>query len=148
MAIDLARILANVAPTVEGMLLLDTVRFAAPGGPPVFNPDTGQYEASEGAVLYEGLGAVQPGSASGVASIPVVGQPWTNETTSNYKAYTPLTAPIAARDTIVTVVAVHEGGDATLVGRQWRANDPSQGGTLGVIRVTSLDQIQQGSGEA
>jgi hypothetical protein len=148
MAIDLALILANVTPTVEGMMLLDTVRFATPGGPPVFNPDTGQYEVPEDAILYEGPGAVQSGSASGVASIPVVGQPWTNETTSNYKAYTPLTAPIAARDTIVTVVSVHEGGDATLVGRQWRANDPSQAGTLGVIRVTSLDQIQQGSGEA
>ncbi|MEU5742071.1 DUF6093 family protein [Streptomyces tendae] len=148
MAIDLARILANVAPTVEGMLLLDTVRFATPGGPPVFNPDTGQYEAPEDAVLYEGPGAVQSGSASSVASIPVAGQPWTNETASNYRAYTPLAAPIAARDTIVTVVSVHQGGDQTLVGRQWRANDPSQGGTLGVIRVTSLDQIQQSGGEA
>lgn len=147
MAVDLARILANVTPLVEGMLLLDTVRFASPGGPPVFNPDTGLYEAPEGTVLYEGLGAVQPGSASGVANVPVAGQPWTNETTSNYRAYTPLTAPIAPRDTIVTVVAVHAGGDPTLVGRQWRANDPSQGGTLGVIRITSLDQITQ-TGEA
>lgn len=148
MAVDLARILGNLTPLVEGMLLLDTIRFATPGGPPVFNPDTGLYETPEGTVLYEGSGAVQPGSASGVANVPVAGQPWTNETTSNYRAYTPLTAPIAPRDTIVTVVAVHAGGDPTLVGRQWRANDPSQGGTLGVIRITSLDQIQQGSGVA
>lgn len=148
MAVDLARILANVTPLVEGMLFLDTVRFATPGGPPVFNPDTGSYEVPEGTVLYEGPGAVQPGSASGVANVPVAGQPWTNETTSNYRAYTPLTAPIAPRDTIVTVVAVHAGGDPTLTGRQWRANDPSQGGTLGVVRITSLDQITQTGGEA
>lgn len=143
MAVDLARILANVTPLVEGMLLLDTLRFSAPGGPPVFNPDTGLYETPEGTVLYEGPGAVQPGVQSDAASGTVPSQPWVNETTSRYKAYTPLTASIAARDTIVTVLAIHAGGDQTLVGRQWRAMDPSQGGTLGVIRITSLDQIQQ-----
>jgi len=148
MAVDLARILANVTPLVEGMLLLDTLRFATPGGPPVFNPDTGLYEVPEDTVLYEGPGAVQPGSVSGVASIPAAGQPWVNETSANYRAYTPLAAPIAPRDAIVTVVAVHDGGDTTLVGRQWRANDPSRGGTLGVVRITSLDQITQAGGEA
>lgn len=147
MAVDLARILATVTPLVEGMLLLDTVRFAAPGGPPVFNPDTGLYEAPEGDTLYEGPGAVQPGSLPETASAVVATQPWVTETSSKYKAFTPLTAPVAGRDTIVTVAAIHEGGDQTLVGRQWRAMDPSQGGTLGVIRITSLDQIQQTSGE-
>ncbi|WP_461712159.1 DUF6093 family protein [Streptomyces sp. DSM 41013] len=148
MAVDLARILANVTPLVEGMLFLDTVRFASPGGPPVFNPDTGLYEVPEDTVFYEGPGAVQPGSLPETASAVVATQPWVNETTSKYKAFTPLTAPIAARDTIVTVVAIHAGGDQTLVGRQWRAMDPSQGGTLGVIRITSLDQITQTGGEA
>ena len=112
----------------------------------MFDPDTGQYVYPEGAVLYEGPGAVQSGSLPETASAVVATQPWVNETTSKYKAFTPLSAPIAGRDTIVTVVAVHEGGDQTLIGRQWRAMDPSQGGTLGVIRVTSLDQIQQTSG--
>ncbi|WP_030188171.1 DUF6093 family protein [Streptomyces violaceorubidus] len=148
MAVDLARILANVAPLVEGMLLLDTVRFVTPGGPPVFNPDTGQFEVPEGAITYEGPGAVQSGSLPETASAVVATQPWVTETTSKYKAFTPLAAPIAARDTIVTVVSVHDGGDQALVGRQWRTMDPSQAGTLGVIRVTSLDQIQQTGGEA
>ncbi|WP_329474252.1 DUF6093 family protein (plasmid) [Streptomyces sp. NBC_01723] len=147
MAIDLPSILANAAVIVEGAILLDTVRFSSPaGGPPVFNPDTGLYEIPEGETLYEGPGAVQSGTLPESASAVVATQPWVNETTSKYKVFTPLTAPIAARDTIVTVVAVHEGGDQTLIGRQWRAMDPSQGGTLGVIRVTSLDQIQQAGG--
>ncbi|MFD8488625.1 DUF6093 family protein [Streptomyces sp. NPDC059712] len=148
MAVDLARILANVTPLVEGLLLLDTVRFAAPGGPPVFNPDTNSYDVPEGVTLYEGPGAVQSGSLPESSSAVVATQPWVNETTSKYKAFTPLTAPIAARDTIVTVVQVHAGGDQTLVGRQWRAMDPSQGGTLGVVRITSLDQLQQSAGGA
>ncbi|MGP3737912.1 DUF6093 family protein (plasmid) [Streptomyces sp. GDS52] len=141
--------LGPITTLVEGLILLDVVRFTSPaGGPPVFNPDTGQYEVPEGAVLYEGPGAVQPGSTSAVANIPVPNQPWVDETASNYRAYTPLSAPLAVRDTIVTVVQVHAGGDVSLIGRQWRANDPSQGGTLGVIRVTSLDQIQQTGGGA
>ncbi|MET8571780.1 DUF6093 family protein [Streptomyces sp. NPDC004783] len=149
MAIDLTGVLANVTTLVEGMLLLDTVRFASPGGgQPVFDPEKGEYVYPEGAVLYEGPGAVQSGSLPETASAVVATQPWVNETTSKYKAFTPLTAPTAARDTIVTVVRVHAGGDQTLVGRQWRAMDPSQGGTLGVIRVTSLDQLQQSAGGA
>ena len=139
--------LSGIARIVEDLILLDVVRFASPsGGQPVFDPDTGQYVYPEGAVLYEGPGAVQSGSLPETASAVVATQPWVKETTSKYKAFTPLSAPIAGRDTIVTVVAVHEGGDQTLIGRQWRAMDPSQGGTLGVIRVTSLDQIQQTSG--
>lgn len=139
--------LTGIARFVEDLILLDVVRFStAAGGPPVFNPDTGQYETPEGDVLYEGPGAVQSGSLPETASAVVATQPWVNETTSKYKAYTPLSAPIAGRDAIVTVVQVHDGGDLTLLGRQWRAMDPSQGGTLGVIRVTSLDQIQQTGG--
>ncbi|MFJ8657453.1 DUF6093 family protein [Streptomyces rochei] len=147
MAIDLPGILANVTGLVEGMLLLDQVRFSSPAGPAVFNPGTGQYEAPEGSVFYEGPGAVQPGAQSDAASAAVATQPWVNETTSRYRAYTPLTAPIAPRDTIITVIQVHPGGDTSLIGRQWRALDPSQGATLGVIRITGLDQIQQTGGE-
>ncbi|MFC9891439.1 DUF6093 family protein [Streptomyces pilosus] len=139
--------LSGIARYVEDLILLDVVRFTSPaGGPPVFNPDTGQYETPEGDLIYEGPGAVQSGSLPETASAVVATQPWVNETTSKYKAFTPLSAPLAGRDTIVTVVQVHEGGDVSLLGRQWRAMDPSQGGTLGVIRVTSLDQIQQTSG--
>ncbi len=137
--------LSSVATLVEGLVLLDTVRFATPaGGPPVFDPGTGQYTAPEGVIIYEGPGAVQvAGTVGGVTSLPVPNLPWSDETRSKYKALTPLAAPIAERDTIVTVVTVHEGGDVSLIGRQWRAQDPSTGGTLGVVRVTTLDQIQQ-----
>lgn len=138
--------LTGIARFVEDLILLDVVRFSTPGGPPVFNPDTGLYEVPEGSLIYEGPGAVQAGTLPESASAVVATQPWINETTSKYKAFTPLGAPLAARDTVVTVVQVHAGGDVSLIGRQWRAMDPSQGGTLGVIRVTSLDQIQAEAG--
>lgn len=136
--------LSALVPVIEDMILQDTVRFTTPGGAPVFNPDTGQYEATPGDIIYEGPGAVQiAGTIGGVTSLPAPNLPWVDETRSKYKALTPLSAPIAERDTIVTVVAVHPGGDLSLLGRQWRAQDPSAGGTLGVIRQTTLDQIQQ-----
>lgn len=138
--------LTGIARFVEDLILLDVVRFSTPGGAPVFNPDTGLYEIPEGDLIYEGPGAVQSGSLPETASAVVATQPWVNETTSKYKAFTPLAAPLAARDTIVTVVQVHTDGDVSLLGRQWRTMDPSQGGTLGVIRVTSLDQIQAAGG--
>jgi hypothetical protein len=136
--------LSGLVPIIEDLILLDTVRFSTPAvGKPVFDPASGRYTYPEGEILYEGRGAVQSGALSQSAAAAVAGQPWVDETMSRYRAFTPLAAPIAARDTIVTVLAVHPGGDQTLIGRQWRAQDPSLGGTLGVIRVTILDQIQQ-----
>jgi hypothetical protein len=136
--------LSGLVPIIEDLILLDTVRFFTPAvGKPVFDTATGRYTYPEGDVLYEGRGAVQSGALSQSAAAAVANQPWAGETMSRYRAFTPLAAPIAARDTIVTVIAVHAGGDLTLIGRQWRAQDPSLGGTLGVVRVTSLDQIQQ-----
>lgn len=137
--------LSGIAAVVHELILLDTVRFTHPAsGPPVFDPNTGLYTYPEGDPFYEGPGAVQvSGTSDGVTAMPGVNLPWLDETRSRYKALTPLSAPIAQRDTVVTVVAVHAGGDLTLIGRQWRALDPSAGGTLGVIRVTGLDQIQQ-----
>lgn len=137
--------LSGIAAFVEGLILLDTVRFSTPAaGKPVFDSTTGLYVYPEGDVIYEGRGAVQAaGTPGGVNGLPVGNLPWVDETRSGYKALTPLSAPIAERDTIVTVVAVHAGGDLTLLGRQWRVPDPSMGGTLGVVRVTGLDQIQQ-----
>lgn len=135
--------LSGIAGFVEGLVLLDTVRFTTPGaGKPVFDPATGTYTHPEGDLIYEGIGAVQlAGTSDGVTADPSANLPWPGETRSRYRALTPLAAPIAARDTIVTVVAVHPGGDLTLLGRQWRALDPSAGGTLGVVRITGLDQI-------
>ena len=137
--------LSSIATFVEGFLLLDTVRFSTPAaGKPVFDTTTGRYTYPEGDTLYEGPGAVQAsGTPGGISALPVANQPWSDETNSKYVALTPLSAPIAERDTIVTVVAVHTGGDLALIGRQWRALDPSVAGTLGVVRITGLDQIQQ-----
>jgi hypothetical protein len=137
--------LSSIAAVVEGMVLVDTVRFTTPGvGRPVLNTTTGVYTYPEGDIVYEGPGAVQAaGTPGGVSSLPEANLPWVDETRSRYRALTPLSAPIAERDTIVTVVAVHTGGDLSLIGRQWRAQDPSVGGTLGVVRVTGLDQVQQ-----
>lgn len=136
--------LSSIATLVEGFLLLDTVRFSTPAGKPVFDPTSGQYTAPEGDLIYEGPGAVQQsGTPGGVAALPMPNQPWVDETSSKYKVLTPLSAPPAERDTIVTVVAVHPGGDVALIGRQWRVPDPSVVGTLGVVRITGLDQIQQ-----
>ncbi|MFH9425967.1 DUF6093 family protein [Streptomyces sp. NPDC017529] len=137
--------LTQIAQVVEGLILLDTVRFAVPGtGAPVFDPDTGEYTYPEAATVYEGPGAVQAASAAtGITSIPVPNLPWPAETRSPYRALTPLSAPIAEKDMLVTVVAVHAGGDQALLGRQWRTQDPSLAGTLGAVRITFLDQIQQ-----
>jgi hypothetical protein len=136
--------LSGIAAMVEDLILLDIVRFSTPAaGQPVFDTATGRYTYPEGDVLYEGKGAVQSGALPESAAAMVGSLPWVNETMSKYRAFTPLSAPLAVRDTIVTVVGVHTGGDVSLIGRQWRVQDPSQAGTLGVIRVTSLDQIQQ-----
>ncbi|MFK8851254.1 DUF6093 family protein [Streptomyces sp. Ac-502] len=137
--------LTQIARVVEDLILLDTVRIARPGtGAPVFDPDTGEYTYPEAATVYEGPGAVQAASAAtGNTSLPVPNLPWPAETRSPYRALTPLSAPIAEKDMLITVVSVHAGGDAALLGRQWRAQDPSLAGTLSAVRVTFLDQVQQ-----
>lgn len=137
--------LSGIVDVVSNLLLLDTVRFSVPGtGDPVFNQDTGEYVYPEEYTIYEGPGAVQVASSpGGITSIPVPNQPWSDETNSRYRAFTPLSAPIAERDMLVTVIAVHPGGDLALLGRQWRVQDPSAASTLSVVRITSLDQVQQ-----
>ncbi|MEU1134256.1 DUF6093 family protein [Streptomyces sp. NPDC005900] len=141
MALDLSAI----TRVVENLIPWDTVRIAVPaGGEPVFDPDTGLYTWPEQEALYEGDGAVQlSGTAGGVSSLPVPNLPWADETRSKYKLLTPLAAPVAERDMLVSVVAVHEGGDLALLGRQWRVQDPGIAGTMTVVRVTALDQVQQ-----
>mgnify|MGYP001219932841 CR=1 FL=1 len=135
--------LSGIIPVVEELILLDTVRIsAATSGQRVFDPDTGQYVYPPGEVLYEGRGAVQSAYTADVtASTPNANLPWVAETRSRYRLFTPLDVPVAQKDMVVTVVTVHPGGDLSLLGRQWRAQDPSTSGTLGVIRVTMLDQI-------
>ena len=137
--------LGPIAALIETLVLLDTVRISEPGpGVPVFNDDTGEYTYPEAATVYEGPGAVQAGgTAGGYTAVPVAGLPWSDETRSKYKLLTPLSAPVAGRDHIVTVTSVHPGGDPALIGRQWRCQDPGQASTLVAVRTTPIDQIQQ-----
>ena len=141
MALDVT----NITKVVEALLPWDTVRISTPGtGQPVFDDTTGQYTYPEGDVLYEGRGAVQTaGTAAEVVAIPGANLPWAPETRSKYRLLTPLAAPVAEKDQVITVVAIHEGGDLALLGRQWRVQDPGGAGTISVLRVTALDQIQQ-----
>lgn len=135
--------LSGLVPVVEDLILLDTVRIAEPAsGEPAFDPATGLYAYPAGDIAYEGRGAIQSAYTADVtASTPNTSLPWVSETRSRYRMFTPLTVPIAQKDMVVTVVSIHTGGDVTLLGRQWRVQDPATGGTLGVVRVTMLDQI-------
>lgn len=142
---DLSGVLTSITQVVEDLIPWDTVRVATPGsGQPVFDDATGQYTYPEGEAVYEGLGAVQTaGTAAEVVSIPGTNLPWAPETRSKYRLLTPLTAPVAEKDQLVTVVAIHEGGDLALLNRQWRVQDPGGAGTMSVVRTTALDQVQQ-----
>lgn len=142
----LDQILAGVVTWISDNLLIDTIRISAPpSGDPVLNPDTGQLEYPAGDVLYEGPGAVQGGIAqSEVTSIPNAGEPWAQESRSRYRLMTPLSAPIAPKDAIVTVVASHDPGRTDLIGRSWMVQDPGIAATTEVVRITALDQNQTG----
>lgn len=137
--------LSGVAAFLEGFLLLDTLRISHPGtGEPVFNTTTGLYEYPELDPYWEGKGAVLPSAmGEGVSGLPVQNMPWTDETRSRYRSFTPLAAPVAERGMIVTVVQVHPGGDLELLTRQWLVQDPSAAGSFGALRITGLDQVQQ-----
>jgi hypothetical protein len=141
MALDLS----GITTVVENLIPWDSIRITRPApGQPDFNPTTGEYVWPEAETVYEGPGAVMPtGTIGGVTSLPSQNLPWVDETRSKYRALTPLSAPIAERDMLVTVVAVHAGGDIALIGRQWRVQDPSMASTMSVVRMTSLDQVQQ-----
>jgi len=141
MALDLS----GITKVVEALIPWDTVRISTPsGGPPVFDTTTGQYTYPEAEPVYEGDGAVQSaGTPAEVVSIPGVNLPWVPETRSKYRLLTPLASPVAEKDMLVTVVQIHQGGDLALLGRQWRVQDPGGAGTMSVVRVTALDQVQQ-----
>lgn len=136
--------LAGVVTWIAENLLIDTVRITLPPvGDPVLNEDTGQMEYPEGAVLYEGVGAVQGGTAqSEISATPNATQPWVQETKSRYRLLTPLEAPIAPKDATVSVVQVHNPAMAALIGRTWICQDPGRAATTEVVRITPLDQNQ------
>ncbi|MFF2731779.1 DUF6093 family protein [Streptomyces sp. NPDC058008] len=136
--------LAGVVSWIGGNLLIDTVRIELPAtGEPVLNDETGQLEYPNSDVLYEGPGAVQGSSAQAeITSTPNQNQPWVTETTSRYRLLTPLSAPIAPKDAMVTVVGVHDTQRTALIGRSWIATDPGRAGTVEVVRITPIDQMQ------
>lgn len=136
--------LAGVTAWIGTNLLVDTVRITLPAtGGPVYNPDTGQNEYPDDAVLYEGPGAVQGGTAqSEISAVPDAGQMWVGETKSRYRLLTPLSAPLAPKDAIVTVAAVHNPANTALLGRSWTTQDPGRASTTEVVRITPLDQNQ------
>ncbi|MFD9721012.1 DUF6093 family protein [Streptomyces sp. NPDC059076] len=134
--------LAGVVTWIDGNLLIDTVRVAVPGtSDPVLNPSTGELEYPPGEVLYEGPGAIVPGSATMERSaVPDAPQPWTQQTRSTYILLTPLTAPVPPENAIASVIAVHDPARAALIGRTWICADPGQASTVEVVRKTALDQ--------
>lgn len=136
--------LTGVVAWIGNNLLIDTIRITLPAsGEPVFNPDTGQLEYPEGDTLYEGPGALQGSSAQAeIVSTPNANLPWVSETTSRYRLLTPLSAPIAKKDAVVTVVGVHDTSRTALLGRSWIVTDPGRAGTVEVVRITPLDQLQ------
>ncbi|MGV9891735.1 DUF6093 family protein [Streptomyces sp. NPDC003395] len=137
--------LAGVRTWIETNLLVDVVRITVPAhGAPVFNPDTGDLEYPDDDVLYEGPGAVQGTGQTEMSATPDALTPWVTETKSRYQLLTPLAAPLAPKDAIVTVVQVHNPANTALIGRSWICQDPSRVSTTEVVRKTPLDQNQQG----
>lgn len=134
--------LAGVTEWLGDNILIDTVRITLPAtGEPVLNPTTGQLEYPDPAVLYEGPGAIQSAASRPLTMDPTGNLPWLQETRSSYTLLTPLSAPIAPKDATVTVTAVHDPARTGLIGRTWMCSDPSQSGTVEVVRQTPLDQM-------
>ncbi|MGW4270872.1 DUF6093 family protein [Streptomyces seoulensis] len=142
--------LAGVTTWIYTNLLVDTVRITLPPtGEPVLNESTGELEYPTGDVVYEGPGAVQGGIAqSEVTSVPNAGGPWAQESKSRYRLMTPLEAPIAPKDAIVTVVQVHNPTRTDLIGRSWMVQDPGIAATTEVVRITALDQNETAGRDA
>ena len=135
--------LKAAAAFISDNVMLDTVRITLPAtGSPVLNEDTGQLEYPQGVVLYEGLGAVLPYAGRSYSTPVDTSLPLVGETRSAYRLMTPLSAPIAPKDSVVTVVAVHDSSNAALLGRTWMCSDPGRAGTVEAVRVTALDQQQ------
>ena len=136
--------LAPVARWIVDNLMLDTVRVERPvNGQPVLNEDTGRLEYPTPDIVYEGKGAVlSSGAPGGINALPSSTLPWVEETTSPARLFTPLEAPIPARDDLVTVVAVHNPANTALIGRTWFVQDPGRASTVEVVRNTPLDMKQ------
>lgn len=136
--------LTGVVSWLRDNLMVDTVRITRPvTGDPVLDPETGRLTHPEPVLIYEGVGAViAAGAPGGISSLPSATLPWTEETMSPARLFTPLEAPIAARDDLVTVVTVHNPANTALIGRTWFCQDPGRASTVEVVRVTPMDMKQ------
>ena len=135
--------LTGVTAWIGTNLLVDTVCITLPAtGEPVLDEDTGNLTRPDGALLYEGPGAVQGTSRNELSAVPGALELWTTETRSRYRLLTPLNAPVPPKDAIVTLAAVHNPANTALLGRSWTCQDPGRAGTIEVVRITPLDQNQ------
>ncbi|WP_345036011.1 DUF6093 family protein [Streptomyces sannanensis] len=135
--------LGAVSDIIERKILTDTVKITRPGEP-VFNPDTGQYEPGPPIAIYEGNGGVFPDGGPGIV-LHLEGQAYFDDSTSKYKLFTPLDAPVASRGDTVSVT---QAADPAAIGRTWRVLDIGQTSTLAVVRTTFLDQNTQTTGSS
>ncbi|MFI8085935.1 DUF6093 family protein [Kitasatospora sp. NPDC086009] len=134
---------SGLAGLVEDLVMGDTVRLTRPGAGRVLNEQTGELEDVPGTVVYEGPGAVVgPGSQPIGRVVPLDLVEHVNDPKSGYRLLTPPAAPVAMRDDILTVAAVHPKGDPTLLTRRWRVAQTGQGNTLIAVRVAWCDEIQ------
>jgi Family of unknown function (DUF6093) len=142
--------LASVVQWIETNLMVDTVRIVRPAaGDPVLDPATGRLTYPAPTLVYEGPGAVlSTGAPGGINALPSSTLPWAEETMSPARMLTPMTAPIPARDDLVTVVAVHNPQNTALIGRRWFCQDPGRASTVEVVRTTPLDMKQAPRTEA
>ena len=142
MATGLEKALAGAVRWIEDQLLVDTVRIRRPSlADPVFNDTTGQLAYPEAAVVYQGPGAIQGGTAqSELTTTPTAGQQWVQDTRSRYRLLTPLDAPLAAKDDLIDVVTVASPVREVMIGRVWLAQDPGRVATVEAVRITPLDQ--------
>lgn len=137
-------VLADIGKWLQSNVLLDTIRIERPAtGDPVLDPATGNLTYPEPELVYEGPGAVlSTGAPGGINALPSATLPWVEETMSPARLLTPLTAPLPARDDLVTVVAVHNPANTALIGRKWFCQDPGRASTLEAVRMTPLDMKQ------
>ena len=137
-------VLADIGKWLQSNVLLDTIRIERPvSGDPVLDPATGNLTYPGPELVYEGQGAVlSTGAPGGINALPSATLPWVEETMSPARLLTPLTAPLPARDDLVTVVAVHNAANTALIGRKWFCQDPGRASTLEAVRMTPLDMKQ------
>ncbi|WP_329492527.1 DUF6093 family protein (plasmid) [Kitasatospora sp. NBC_01246] len=132
-----------LANLVQELVMGDTVRVERPGADRVLDERTGQLVDAPRTLVYEGPGAmVGPGSQPIGRVLPTDLLEHVDDPKAGYKLLTPPQAPVPARDDYVTVTAVHQGGDQSLLNRDWRVARTGHGNTMVVVRMTWCDEIQ------